>query len=137
MRWMWRAHKLFWNLSGGRLGNQIGDMRVLELVTIGNKTGEERSVLLYHLESPDGALVAGSNLGSDSDPAWVKNLRAEPRAIVRSDGYETEVQARFLEGDERRSAFRRFKDVYEDYQRYEDATDRQIPVVLLQPVDSH
>lgn len=137
MRWMWRVHKLFWNLSGGRLGKQIGDMRVLELVTTGHKTGEERSVLLYHLESPDGALVAGSNLGSDSDPAWVKNLRAEPRAIVRSEGHETEVQARFLEGDERKGAFRRFKDVYEDYQRYEDATNRQIPVVLLQPIDSH
>lgn len=130
---MWRFHKALWDLSGGRLGASIGRMKVLELTTTGHRSGSPRSVLLYYLESPRGPLLAGSNLGSDSDPAWIKNLRAVPEATIRRGSDIEQVRAIFLAGKERDIAYERFADVYTDYQDYEAATQRQIPVVALEP----
>ena len=83
MRFQWRTHKLLWNLSGGRLGRRVAGMPVLELVTIGHKSGQERQILISYVGDDDAPLVVGSNAGRDVDPAWVKNLRVNPRARMR------------------------------------------------------
>ena len=46
MRLVWRAHKLIWNLSGGRLGRKMGGIPVLELVATGHRSGLERQILI-------------------------------------------------------------------------------------------
>ncbi len=46
LRFQWRAHKLVWRLSGGRLGRKVGGLPVLELTTTGRKSGEPRMILI-------------------------------------------------------------------------------------------
>lgn len=134
MRVMWRFHKLMWRISRGRLGRTSGGMKVLELVTTGHKSGEPRSVLLFYRDGPTGPIVVGSNAGASKDPAWVANLRADPMAAILVDSEAKEVNARFLEGDERANAFDGFKYAYDDYRIYEKATDRVIAIIALEPV---
>ena len=128
---MWRFHKWLWDVSGGRLGQSVGQMDVLELTATGHISGEPRSVLLFYRDSVSGPLVVASNSGHASDPAWAKNLRANPQAKVSKGGIEVDVEAEFLEDPTRQEVLDEFTTVYPDYSAYDEATDRQIPVVLL------
>ena len=101
MRFQWRMHKFIWYLSGGRLGRKVVGMPVLELVTTGHKSGLERTILITYVDDERGPALIGTNAGRDSDPPWVKNLRANPEARARWSGRWRDVVAVELEGDER------------------------------------
>lgn len=134
MRLQWKAHKLVWNLSRGRFGTRAVDMPVLELETTGRLSGEPRSILISYVAMPTGPAIAGTNAGADRDPAWIKNLRADPKGRVRQKGKWRDVHARFAEGPEWDAAWDRFLEHpgYADYQRM---LTRHIPIVILQDVD--
>ena len=108
MRFQWKAHRVVWNLTGGRLGRRAVGMPILELVTTGHKSGNPRSILISYVQTPSGPAIAGTNAGVDYDPAWIRNLRADPAARVREKGEWREVHARFLDGDEWEEAWERF-----------------------------
>lgn len=132
MRFQWKLHRLAWDLSGGRLGRRVLGMPVLELETTGNKTGRPRSILISYVETPDGPVLAGTNAGADHDPAWIRNLRADPRARVRESGAWRDVQARFLEGEEASRVWELFLR-HEGYGQYQEMIGRPIPLVVLEP----
>lgn len=134
MRFQWRAHKLVWNLSGGRLGARAVGMPVLELETTGHISGDPRRILISYVPMPTGPAIAGTNAGADHDPAWVKNLRADPRGRVREKGSWRDVHARFADGQEWDAAWERFSDHpgYADYQRM---LTRHIPIIVLEDDD--
>lgn len=133
MRAQWRIHKLMWNVSGGRFGRRVGGMPVLELVTTGWKSGASRHILIWYIQHDDGFALAGTNAGADRDPAWVKNLRADPEARVRVDGRWSDVRARFLEGAEHDLTWQRFLDADDGYADYAAVLTRPVPLVVLQP----
>ena len=105
---------------------------VLELSTIGRHSGERRAVLLNYIEHPDGYVVIASNAGDERDPAWWRNLVANPDATIRLGGTEATILARELEGEEREALWRRFVAANPRYEGYRQASGRHIPVVLLQ-----
>lgn len=130
----WKHHKKVWADSNGSEMNEVLGMGVLELTTTGRRSGNSRSVLLTYLTDDDRWLVAASNLGSDHDPAWLQNLRANDGSGSVTIGSETTpIRARALTGAERDQAYRRFVDTYDGYAAYEKWTDREIPVVALTP----
>ena len=131
MRFQWRVHRLIWNLTGGRLGRRVIGMPVLELVTTGHKSGEPRSILITYVDTPTGPAVAGSNAGADHDPAWVRNLRADPGARIRTGGKWREATARFLDGEDWDRVWSQFLD-HRGYAGYREMTDRHIPLILLE-----
>ena len=98
IRLQWRIHKLIWRLSGGRLGRTVIGMPVLELVTIGHKSGQERQILITYVDAAGAPAIIGTNAGRNVDPAWVKNLRANPEARARWDGKWRDVTAIELTG---------------------------------------
>ena len=128
----WRLHKLMYRLSNGRIGSRAIGMPVLSLTTTGRKSGEPRQVLLTYVDHPDGWIVAATNAGAGHDPAWSRNLDADPRAIVAVGGTSSAVTARRLEDEERSQAWEALTTAYDGYETYRDAADRSIPVVLLQ-----
>lgn len=134
MRIQWGLHKLVWNLSGGRIGTKAVGMPVVELVTIGHKSSEERQVLLTYVEIDGAPAVIGSNAGRDTDPAWVRNLRANPRARARWDGRWHDVVAEELEGTARDAAWEAAVQVNEKYLEYAAGMTRPIPILRLVPV---
>ncbi|MFP3880850.1 MAG: nitroreductase/quinone reductase family protein [Actinomycetota bacterium] len=133
MRLQWKLHRLAWDLSGGRLGRRVLGMPVLELETTGHKTGQSRRILISYVETPEGPALAGTNAGADHDPAWIRNLRANPKARVREAGVWRDARARFPEGDDATRVWELFLR-HEGYGDYQEMTARPIPLVILEPV---
>lgn len=132
MRFQWRSHKLLWNLSGGRLGRRIAGMPVVELVTIGRRSGEERHILITYVDTDRGPAIIGSNAGRDADPAWVLNLRANPEARARWDGTWRRVVGVELSGEERQSAWDAAVAISPGYADYAEGMTRDIPIMRLE-----
>jgi deazaflavin-dependent oxidoreductase (nitroreductase family) len=126
-------HRFWYRVSGGRLGGTLRGAPAVLLTTIGAKTGKERTWPLLALVVGDGYAFAASNGGHDRDPAWYRNLRANPAVTVRVGRRTLHGRARDATGDERDALWARFVDVYSGYADYATATTRRIPVVVFEP----
>jgi len=133
---MWKVHRFLLRSTRGRLGSRLGNLKVLLLETRGNRSGQPRSVGLSHLELDGRYLVVASYAGEDRDPAWAKNLRAQPKATVTVAGRSFPVVARQLEDQEREAMFARFVEADAAYAEYVERTSREIPVIELHPEGS-
>lgn len=133
MRLVWRVHKLIWNLSGGRLGRRVVGMGmpVVELVTIGRKSGQERQILITYVEHAGTPAIIGTNAGRDADPAWVKNLRVNPEARARWDGKWRDVTGVELAGDDYAAVWDQGVAVYPGYAEYLEGMTRPVPIMHL------
>lgn len=131
LRWLWRGHRFWWRVSGGRIGGRVRGLPVLELTTTGRRSGEPRTVLLSYVPRPDGFGVIASNAGSDHDPAWWLNLRASAEGRVRLAGERAVVEPVVLDGHERAEVWDAAVRANPDYAGYAARTGRPIPMVLL------
>jgi deazaflavin-dependent oxidoreductase (nitroreductase family) len=131
MRVMWKLHRFWYRASGGRVGSRIGGMPVLRLTTTGRTTGKPRTVMLTYLVDPMGFIVIASNAGDQRDPAWWRNLQANPVASVRIGRTTYAVRMRQLNGDEREQAWQRAVAAVGGYAKYAASAERSIPVALL------
>jgi F420H(2)-dependent quinone reductase len=132
MRFQWRSHKLIWKLSGGRLGNRVVGMPVLELVTTGNKSNASRSVLLTYVDDPGGPVVFGTNAGLDRDPAWVINLRVAPSARLRCNGRWHDCTAvEIVDEADRQRLWSQAVTANHTYSSYLATINRPVPIVSL------
>ena len=130
------AHRALLRLSGGRVGRKIDRMPVLELVTVGRRSGKARAVLLTAPARDGAALVVVASKGGDErHPDWFLNLRAQPRVEVALQGGPREPRlARIAEGPVRERLWARIAADYPRYAAYQHRTAREIPVVVLVPV---
>lgn len=131
--------KLLQRLTGGRVTLlRIAGLPNLVLTVRGRRSGRRISTPLLCVPWRDGALVAGSNFGGPKQPLWVVNVRAaadsgEP-VVVRRHGVEHRARARELTGPEREEAWQHMLRTWPNYRKYEERTDRLIPVFHLVPV---
>ena len=89
---------------------------------------------LLYLRDGENLVVVASNGGTAEAPAWWLNLRANPEATVEAGGRKTRVQAGEVGGEERRRLWGRLVEMYGPYERYQERTDREIPVIVLRPI---
>ena len=78
-------------------------------------------------------MVVASKGGVDKHPAWYHNLMANPETTVNWNGDVRRMRARETEGAERERLWKQMTEVYPTYETYQRRTDRQIPVILLEP----
>ncbi|MEO2171338.1 MAG: nitroreductase/quinone reductase family protein, partial [Acidimicrobiales bacterium] len=129
------VHKGLLRLSGGRLGWTAADMPVLELTTIGRRSGQPRSVMLTspHRDG-DRIVIVASKGGEDTHPAWLLNLRENPQVTVSMKGAPgVAMIARVASPEERERLWLIVADKQARYAGYQERTDREIPLVLLEP----
>ena len=131
-------HRFSMAVTGGRFGWEFGDMPVLELTTIGRKSGEPRSVMLTSpWQEGDTYVIVASRGGDDQHPAWFLNLRDRPEVKVRLKGKETQpMHARIADPQERARLWELLTAKHKNYAGYQTKTDREIPVVLLEPIQT-
>ena len=72
---------------------------------------------------------------SPSHPVWYYNFRADPRVELQDGPDKWDMTARELAGDERAQWWERAVAAYPPYAEYQQKTDRQIPVFILEPAD--
>lgn len=129
------VHRTVLRVTGGKAGWQTGSMPVVQLTTIGRKSGEPRTVLLTSPVQQDGTIVVvASRGGDDQNPAWLHNVRANPQVRVVYKGRpEQEMNARVANDAERAELWPKVIAVGKQYAGYQNKTERQIPLVLLEP----
>jgi deazaflavin-dependent oxidoreductase (nitroreductase family) len=129
------VHRLLLKVSGGRVGGAFGGMPVLELTTIGRKSGTPRSVMLTApLREGDAYVVVASRGGDDQHPAWFLNLRDKPEVQVTvHGGTPTAMIATIASPEERARMWPVVVEKFGQYGGYQKRTDREIPLVLLRP----
>ena len=105
------------------------------LTTTGAKTGQARTCPVLGIPFGEDYGLQSGNFGVTSVPSWVHNLRAHPDVAVQ-DGTEHHagLRARLAEGPEREEWWERSVAAFPPYAEYQEKTDRQIPVYLLEPV---
>ena len=119
--------------SGGQEANTLRDTGIpVIIVTMrGNKSGTIRKIALMRVEHDGEYALIGSYGGSPTDPVWVHNLRANPDEVMIQDGPEPfPVKVREVTGDERATWWERGVAVFPPYDRYQQKTDREIPVFV-------
>ena len=131
-------HRGLLKISGGRLGWRAGGMPVLELTTRGRKSGQPRVVMLTSpLQPADAIVIVASRGGDDQHPAWFLNLRDDPDVEVAFAGKpKARMRARVATPEERDALWPRVTAAYKRYADYQTKTDREIPLVLLEPVSA-
>lgn len=128
-------HRGVLKVSGGHLGWSTGKMPVVELTTIGRKTGQPRTVMLTSpVQEGNTIVIVASRGGDDHHPAWFLNLRDHPEVqVVTGGNRERTMRARVATADERAALWPRVTAAYKGYANYQTKTDREIPLVLLEP----
>lgn len=124
-RWLHR-------LTGGRLSLlDVAGLPNLMLTVVGRKSGLPRSTPLMCV--PDGPtwLIAGSYFGGPDTPMWVFNLRAAGRAEITWKREQVPVNVEELEPEERAVAWQLMLRTWPNYAKYEERTERLIPVFRL------
>jgi deazaflavin-dependent oxidoreductase (nitroreductase family) len=128
-------HRSLLSLSGGRLGTNLMNMPVLELTTIGAKSGEKRtSILTTPVQEGDTLVVVASRGGDPQNPAWYHNVKANPDVEVSMPGQaKRPMRARVADAEERARLWPLITTRYSGYADYQKRATREIPVVLLEP----
>jgi deazaflavin-dependent oxidoreductase (nitroreductase family) len=109
--------------------------RVLALTTIGRKSGQRRTTALGYLRDGKDFAVVASNSGLDGAPAWWLNLQANREAEVDAAGERVRVRGRQAIPEEQDRLWPRFLEQFAGFDGYQQFTTRNIPVVLLEPLD--
>ena len=139
---MTALHHAVLRLTGNRLGRRLGSMSVIELTTTGRSSGLPRTALLTvpaREPLPGGQrgerlIVIASRGGDDLQPAWYLTLVAEPRVLVAAPGeHPRPYRARTADPDERARLWPLAVRAYRGYAAYQRKTEREIPVVILEP----
>jgi deazaflavin-dependent oxidoreductase (nitroreductase family) len=124
-------HQRLYELTGGRWGHRLGHVQTLLLRTTGRRSGQRRtSALLFHRDG-DRFVVVGSKGGSDTAPAWLLNLQANPNVEVQVATKRFPARARIATSAERRRLWPVMAAIWPAYERYQAKTRRRIPLVIL------
>ena len=129
----WQA---VYELTDGRIGERLGPITMLLLRTRGRRTGQRRTAALLYLRDGDRYVVIGSKGGSDIPPAWLLNLEANPGVEVQVGRRRFRAHARIARGSQRTRLWNAAVRIWPSYADYQARTERQIPVVLLEPVSA-
>ena len=119
--------------NDGKVGGQFEGADLLLLTTTGAKSGQPRLSPLAYFRVDGKLLIIGSFAGSDVNPAWVHNLRANPSAHIEIGDESADVTARELPPAERDELFGKITAGAPGFAEYQAKTSRVIPVFELQP----
>lgn len=120
--------------SGGREGNTMRGVPIIVLWTRGRKSGVVRKTPLMRVNDGDRYAVIASQGGAPEHPVWYHNLVADPHVSLQDGADVRDYTARVATGDERAQWWEKATAVWPDYDAYQKKTEREIPVIILEPV---
>lgn len=120
--------------GGTEPSDLVGDQWII-LWTLGGRSGKVRKTPLVRVADDQGRYaVIGSQGGAPTNPHWVHNLRANPIARLQDGSQVRDYKVREVSGDEKAAWWGRAVAVWPDYDAYQAAIARSIPVFVLEPV---
>ena len=120
--------------TGGEVGHEWREgSTVLLLTTTGRSTGEPRTTPLIYAQDGDRYVIVASKGGAPEHPGGYRNLEKTPDGELQARDRVRPARARVAEGEERERLWRKANEVWPHYDEYAEKTDREIPVVVLEP----
>lgn len=136
----WRVHRFLYRITGGRVLWTPKSKRgwgAMHLMTIGRKSGQQRSVIIGYIDDASTPVVLAMNGWDEGLPAWWLNLDAHPDAVIRLKGQpERPVRARRVEGEERDRLWQLWAEVDEGLDALAASRSADTPVVVFEPQDA-
>jgi deazaflavin-dependent oxidoreductase (nitroreductase family) len=108
---------------------------VLILTTVGAKSGQTREHPLAYTRDGDHYVIVASKGGAPTNPAWFHNLVAHPDTMIEVLGERIRVHAHVVSGDEYERLYKSHADQLPTFWEYRRKTSRQIPVIVLEPIE--
>ena len=128
------AHVEAYRKTNGEEGYDWRGTHCLLLTTTGHRSGEQRTVPLIFGRDGDDYLIVASKGGAPAPPAWFLNLEAESTVEVQVKGDRFKANARTATDEEKPRMWQKMVGAWPDYDAYQEKTDRQIPVVVLERI---
>ena len=119
--------------NAGKVGGNFAGAPLLLLHTTGARTGRERINPMMYQDLGGPVAVFASKAGQPTHPDWYHNLVAHPEVTAEIGSTTRTFRARTATGDERERIWAKQKKDYPGFADYESRTDREIPVVVLEP----
>ena len=134
---MGAMHRLILKVSGGRALTTAFGMPAVELTVRGRKSGlPRRTMLTAPVMNDERVVLVASKGGDDRDPEWFRNLVADPDVEVKvvKTGEVRRLRARVATHEEKAAMWPTVVAAYKGYAGYQRRTERDIPVVICEPV---
>ena len=123
--------------SGGTEANTLRDTGdpIVVITSVGSKSGNLRKNPVMRVER-DGKYVAIASKGGAADnPSWYANFVAHPEVELQDGPVRKSYRARIATGEERADWWQLAVDTWSTYASYQEKTDREIPVFVLEPIE--
>jgi deazaflavin-dependent oxidoreductase (nitroreductase family) len=128
------GHTAIYRASNGLIGHRVpGAPPALLLDHVGAKSGVKRTSPLVYGRDGDNLILVASKGGFPKNPAWFYNVKANPDTRVQVGSEIRNVKARIAQGEERERLWKLMVGVYPGYESYRRRTEREIPLVVLEP----
>jgi F420H(2)-dependent quinone reductase len=128
------VHTGAYRATGGVIGHRVpGLPQMLLLDHVGAKSGQKRTMPLAYARDGDDLVLVASKGGHAKNPAWFHNLKANPDTTVQVGSERRRVRARVAEPEERERLWAKADAEWSDFKTYRARTDREIPLVVLEP----
>jgi deazaflavin-dependent oxidoreductase (nitroreductase family) len=121
--------------TDGEEGHDWQGTQTLILTTTGRRSGQERVHPLIYGRHGDDYLVVASKGGAPQHPDWYLNLEAHPEVDIQVKGDKIRAHARTAKPGEKAELWSIMTKEWPEYDRYQEKTEREIPVVVLEPVE--
>ena len=118
--------------TGGAEGNQIMDRPIVVITSRGAKSGNLRKNPVMRVEHDGVYAAVASKGGAPEHPEWYHNFVAHPEVDLQDGTHKASYVARLATGQERAEWWERAVAAYPPYADYQQKTDREIPVFLLE-----
>ena len=112
---------------------KLRDLPVVILTTLGAKSGKLRKTPLMRVEHGGSYAVVASMGGAPKHPVWYHNAVADPRVELQDGPVRQDMLAREVTGQEKAAWWARAVEAFPGYAEYQRKTDREIPVLVLEP----
>lgn len=123
--------------SGGTEGTTLRNtgLPVVIMTMVGATSGKLRKVPIMRVEHEGRYAAIGSQGGAPTHPSWYANLLANPAIELQDGPVKRDMVAREVSGEEKRIWWERAVAAFPPYADYQQRTDRQIPLLVLEPAD--
>jgi deazaflavin-dependent oxidoreductase (nitroreductase family) len=124
--------------SNGEEANTLrqSDDPIVVITSVGAKSGKLRKNPVMRVERDGKYVAVASKGGAPDQPEWYYNFLAHPEVELQDRDVKKTYRARVLEGDERADWWQHAVRTWPTYASYQEKTDREIPVFLLEPAKS-
>jgi deazaflavin-dependent oxidoreductase (nitroreductase family) len=120
--------------SDGAKGHEWQGITTLLLTTRGRKSGKLRRSALIYGRDGESYVIVGSTGGAPTHPSWYLNLIANPEVTVQVGAEKFTARARTASGSERQRLWLKMAAIFPNYDAYQAKTEREIPIVILDPI---